>query len=230
MSPESSSQIAASEDPTGGHAFWGDAAWLRVQDGIWSGVRHEVSGRASALNSLAAIASRGLDEDGWLETELASESGKLNALVGVLQAIPTTTARPDIGISLADVAAGLQPVLRLVQEHHDLELDLEVEPGTSAVRAGLGPLSAVLLVLASDAACATSSDRLLMTIQARSSGAALQIRSSSLEGRDSASDPTPLAPLSKRSEELAASLLSVWDIDLRRGPETGSWTLEFQGV
>lgn len=201
--------------------FWADPSWLRIHDGLVSGLRHEVSGRASALKSLSSVAGRTSDVT-WLEEELATESARLLGLVGLLQALPTAGGRDDRALSLADLLEPLGRLLALIHEYHDVGVQLSVDPGVPAVQAGAGPLGAVLLTLMAAAADADGAGRVLVRAEGRDGTVRVHVGA---DEPGASPDPMPAESL-----ERAQALLSPWAITVGARDEPGGWTLDLVPV
>jgi len=214
----------AGEQP--GSLFWADPAWLDLYDGMLAGLRHEVSGRAGALRSLSSLATRGLGEDGWLVEELQRESGKLEALVRVLQAVPMTGPEREVAVSLGDVLGSLQGALRLVRDLHDATVEVEVAPQTPAVQVGAGALSAVVLVLLAD--CLRSSGEMHARVAVSPNGeGATALLQSTRAGAEQTASPSLVT---KKTLRHAQALLSPWAATLTTVGNEGCWRVKLRGV
>lgn len=132
-------------------AFWSSPGWLRLWGVLMAGMRHDITGRVSALNSLSIVASRGLAKGEMVTEELARESEQLAGLARVLDAFPTAAARRTVGASLADIVSTLPDVLRLLTDFQDAHIELDLPGALPAVVIDPGPAAAALLLSAAQA-------------------------------------------------------------------------------
>lgn len=163
---------------------WSSPGWLALFGELISGLGHDVTGRASALSSLAMVASRGLADSDMVTEELEREARQLTTLSQIVSAFPTATDRDALGLSLADLVSRLTPVLRLSTQFRDVEVALELPPTLPAASIPAGPASVALLLSLAQASSDSASGN------CRALGAS---SSSTVSVTIAALDPKPLA-------------------------------------
>jgi len=138
-------------DEAARRGLWSSPGWLRLWTELIAGLRHDVTGRASALQSLSLVASRGLVDAEMIRGELATEATKVGALARLLDAFPSVGGRQELGVSLADVVYNLPEVLHLTMDFRDASVEVEMPDTLPAVALDRGPASAALLLVMAQA-------------------------------------------------------------------------------
>jgi hypothetical protein len=213
-------------------AFWSSPGWLHLWGLLMSGLRHDVTGRVSALNSLSIVASRGLAKGEMVTEELARESEQLAGLARVLDAFPIAAGRRAVGTSLADIVSTLPDVLRLVIDFRDADIELDLPSTLPAVVVDPGPAAAALLLSAAQALDGSSGRRCRIVAQAEDSGDANgDLGSSTIvsitvlavdPGADTAGKSVWLC---KETTAGIVALADCWNGDFTGDHEAGRYTL-----